>query len=854
MDVSFRLAAVALIGLAAASPAFAQQSADVSIEADPAQATEWTVDERVWGKFFEPNGRDAYPGLYAQHLSNSSLEEWFHYGNQPWQTRTSVLFRGVEEQDGLAYPWEPTTASGIVRFNQPDDDPVHGGSHQRVAFVTSSSRGGVKQRTALPHRRTLTYDVAFSARAESLDSVVVELKPTGKEPIRESKKAVPLTSSWQRDTLSFTLPRASGDCYVADGGTCSPSGKYTLRFTASADGARANLDLDWMTLIPDDAVRGKYNPTTISLLKRFNVLSLRWGGNWMSAYQWQDGIGPVRERPVRHNLAWGGLEHNYLGTAEFLELCELVGAEPQLNAPFNMDGEYPDVTPEEAANWVEYVNGSTDTEMGRLRAQHGHPEPWNVTNWQVGNESYGGYQPGHPDGGPEAYGRGMKQYAEAMKAVDSDINLIAAGADPLYRDYNGQAWNRALLRYAGDVIDGIDIHRYVNGVARDDKRDRWTRNEYLTALVAFPTMFEDIMGRLRDAAEEFGYPNMTIDVGEWNLGPANAGQEGWPIPNYPTMANAAFDAGMYNAFIRQGEVVRYAHQRDNTLYYRPFPVDFKAVPPGNYTFQFYAEPFDDPAENQWNRLPLDVSGPSFSISTGPEDANRFPVRWIGWENNPNRTSDPFTGPYVDASAIVTEGRDSAYVFLVNRDLQSSRSVRVQLAGEWEAEGETVGTIRQRSTGGGPFARQFAWGESPPFLNPQAFEVTEQSVSVAEDNGVRMTMQPAAVARLAYDLNKGTDTDEAASHPAKWGLRAPYPSPVRAGRAATVEYGVAVAGAQVQLALFDARGRRVRTVESIAHGSGWHRTRISTRGLASGTYFVHMKAGPVTKTTPLIVVR
>lgn len=812
----------------------AAQETPVSVAVDPSLASEWTVDARIFGKFFEPNGRDAYPGLYAQHLSNSSLEEWYHLRDQPWQTRTSILFRDTDEHSGLAYPWEPT---GDASYNQLADDPAHGSEYQQV-FLINQARGGLFQRTALPHYRTLGYDVTFSARGEFIDSLDVILF-SGDRQAGVDTQRVALAASWKRDTLHFDLGAAEGPCYQADGSVCSPSGIYTVQFEATGVGAIASFDLDWVTLIPDDAPLGKYNPTTIDWLQRFNVVSIRWGGNWMSAYEWEHGIGPIEDRPVTNNIAWGGLEHNYLGTAEFLELCELAGVEPLLNVAFNYDGNPPETTPEEAADWVEYVNGSTDTEMGALRAAHGYPEPWNVKLWQVGNETYGGYQSGHTD--EVDYAQKIREYSAAMRGVDPSITFIAAGVDPLYRDYgpgNDQrpTWNQTLLDIAGDVIDGIDIHRYVRGTVDDNRRNNmYEPMEYAQVMVAFPTQYEDIMQILRSDAEQRGYPDMKIEVGEWNLQPQVSA--GWPRPDYPKMSHAAFTAGMYNAFIRQGDVVRYTYQRDNTLFYRPFPIDFRAINPAQYTMEFYADPFIDEPDN-WNHLPLVMDGPTFFMARGSI-----------------RQQDTPDVPYVDGAAIISIDRSRAHVFLVNRDLDDSYTVTLSLPNEWIASDGRVPIIRQESTGG-PFTAQWAWSLEPPFINNTAFEVTRDTLGWIMNpgmggGGASLDMEPTSIVRIDLQLAEHTAVEDPALA-GRWRLNAPYPSPTSTASSVTIEYETART-TDVQLVLYDALGREVRRLAQAHEPAGVHRREVSTSGLAAGTYFLRMKAESITITRPLTVV-
>lgn len=198
---------------------------------------------------------------------------------------------------------------------------------------------------------------------------------------------------------------------------------------------------------------------TVELLKELDIPVLRWpGGCFADDYHWEDGVGPVEDRPVVPIVNWGGLEPNYVGTNEWLRFCELADVEPYLTVPFwSVTG------PEEAAKWVEYVNGSTDTEMGALRTEHGYPEPWDVTWWGIGNEVWGDFQVGNTDA--KSYAEEYEAYHDAMRAVDPDSRLDASAMDPWLRTvhdgsyvdrHEGEqpVWNDILFEHAPDELEG----------------------------------------------------------------------------------------------------------------------------------------------------------------------------------------------------------------------------------------------------------------------------------------------------------------------------------------------------------------------------------------------------------------
>jgi alpha-N-arabinofuranosidase len=130
-------------------------------------------------------------------------------------------------------------------------------------------------------------------------------------------------------------------------------------------------------------------------LERMNLSIMRFGGNFFSGYRWMDGVGPKQDRPARHDLAWNRITQNQFGTNEFIQLCRALNVEPYLNVNGG------DGSMREAADWVEYCNGTGDTALANLRRKHGFEEPHNVKYWGIGNEVDGDWQIGYKT--PEEY-------------------------------------------------------------------------------------------------------------------------------------------------------------------------------------------------------------------------------------------------------------------------------------------------------------------------------------------------------------------------------------------------------------------------------------------------------------------
>ena len=188
----------------------------------------------------------------------------------------------------------------------------------------------------------------------------------------------------------------------------------------------------------------------VDALKKLKVPNLRWpGGCFADTYHWKDGIGPKEKRPTMVNTWWGGVtEDNSFGTHDFLNMCELIGAEPYLSANVGSG------TVQEVTEWVQYVNFNGISPMSSLRKANGREKAWNVKFWGVGNEAWG-------CGGnmvPEFYANVYRQYATFMTNYDNTNKIfrIASGANS--SDYN---WTEVLMRdIPHNMLEGVALHHY----------------------------------------------------------------------------------------------------------------------------------------------------------------------------------------------------------------------------------------------------------------------------------------------------------------------------------------------------------------------------------------------------------
>ena len=264
--------------------------------------------------------------------------------------------------------------------------------------------------------------------------------------------------------------------------------KFPLRYTAAADTDDATLEITGtgtgsfhvgaVSLMPADNIEG-FRPEVISALKqlRFGVLRFP-GGNFVSSYEWRHGIGEMDERPPIFDAVWHALQPNDVGTDEFLTLCRLLGVDPYITVNAGFGDAW------SARELVEYTNGAATTPMGKWRAANGHPAPYSVKFWGIGNEPWGDYQMGSMS--LPQFELKHNMFAKEMRKVDPSIKLIAGGAMPdvmegadQARRINGQYvpdylsaadWTGQMLLNCLDNIDMVSEHYYASGTQHTDMK------------------------------------------------------------------------------------------------------------------------------------------------------------------------------------------------------------------------------------------------------------------------------------------------------------------------------------------------------------------------------------------------
>lgn len=202
-----------------------------------------------------------------------------------------------------------------------------------------------------------------------------------------------------------------------------------------------------------------FRTDVIKLINELDVPVVRYpGGNFVSGYNWEDGVGPVEERPARLELAWGVTEPNKFGTNEFMRWCKKAKTSPMMAVNLGTRG------PEEARQLVEYCNHPSGTKYAELRRSHGYDDPWGVKLWCLGNEMDGHWQMGAKTA--YEYGRTANEAAKLMKWVDPSIETVLSGSSNRHMKSFGD-WEATTLDLAYDNVDYVSLHQYYDNKTGD---------------------------------------------------------------------------------------------------------------------------------------------------------------------------------------------------------------------------------------------------------------------------------------------------------------------------------------------------------------------------------------------------
>jgi len=377
------------------------------------------ISKHIYGHFLEHLGRCIYGGIWAEMLANRKF--WGIGGD------ARVDHRVVPK-------WKPAGISKAVRYDHDNTVFYSGGQSQRIDLLRESKSWCGLVQQGLHVKRNMKYVGRLVFRTRNFEGQLRVRLRVGSDKKVQVKRRPHANSRWSTWKFDLTPYFSSKKCEF----------KIEVRGTG-------RIWLGAVSLKPSDNVHG-FRRDVVELARGLKPANLRWpGGNFVSGYNWRDGIGDPDRRPTRLDAAWGGFEYNDVGTDEFIQFCKLIGADPYICANAGLG------TAQEAADWVEYCNGDpVKTTMGRLRATNGHRKPYSVRFWGIGNEMFGYWQMGHVD--VETFARRTVQFARKMKAVDPSVVLVGTGGEDYDDPYPG--WDEQFLPVAGTYLSLLSYHQY----------------------------------------------------------------------------------------------------------------------------------------------------------------------------------------------------------------------------------------------------------------------------------------------------------------------------------------------------------------------------------------------------------
>lgn len=463
-------------------PVSAGEAAGATVKVTDEPESPAPISPWIYGNFVEFLDHHVQ-GMRAQMLDDVSFEgilppsEWCY-----WQTDKDVYDR----------PWIPTGLGGDGAVDRVNEGAFNGGWCYRLSVPTSPGLGiGIRQR-GLCLRKGGKYTLSFYLRQEDLDGPIRATLGHDYGPFVSAYAVTDftgVTGEWRKHTA------------VLEPDTDDDDAELSIRVAS-----RGTVWVDQVTLVPDDNIKG-WRRDVVDSVRALKPNCLRFGGSAVIAYDWTKGIGDPDKRVPFPNWPWGRMEPNDVGIDEFLQFCELVDAEPLVCASYNVG------SAADAAAEVEYCNGPADSEWGSRRAANGHPEPYGVKLWQVGNEQAG-----------EEYEQRLPDYCRAMLAADPTIELLTA--------------------FPSDgVIEGTkDLVRYV------------CPHYYSTSI---PWMVADIRAQREHLRRLAPGRNIRIGVTEWN---GTAGDWGPARAMMATQSNALYCARVLHTFQRNSDLVAMANR------------------------------------------------------------------------------------------------------------------------------------------------------------------------------------------------------------------------------------------------------------------------------------------------------
>jgi len=392
-------------------------------------------------------------------------------------------------------------------------------------------------------------------------------------------------------------------------------------------------------------------------IRNLSVPIIRYpGGNFVSGYNWLDGVGPKKDRPRVLDRAWNTLETNQFGINEYVTWCRAVGTEPLIGTNFGTG------TPETTVALLEYCNVNQGTKWSDLRRAHGYEAPHNIKYWCLGNEMDGPWQIGHI---PAAeYGRKARDAAQQMRTVDPSVKLIACGSSsnsmPTYIE-----WDRQVLEECYDQVDAISLHRYY-GNAEETGGD--TR-KYLALNLDMDRQIEEIIA-VCDLVRGHKRSNKTLwlSFDEWNVWyRARSGKDvdgerqvaPHLLEEVYNLEDALVVGGLLNTLLRRSNRVRVACLAQLVNVIAPLMTNADGVLRQTIYYPYaWALKYARGSALDLSTESAAYEVPDLRRQPYPEGANIARV------------------PYLDVAGTIDEPGKTATLLILNRDLEKARELEV----------------------------------------------------------------------------------------------------------------------------------------------------------------------------------
>jgi alpha-N-arabinofuranosidase len=527
------------------------------------------ISKYIYGQFIEHLGRCIYGGIWAEMLEDRK----FFYPVDGEAPAWEMFKPGNRSYDGEGHPYEllvrsPWMIIGPKQSVRMVSAGAYVGEHTpEITLPAKDAPAGLMQeRLGLVAGRQYTGRVVL-AGAPTAGPIEVSLVWGGGATMRQTVVIDKITGEYTKFPLRFRAESST------DNGR--------LEIVARGSGS---FRIGTVSLMPADNIYG-WRADTLALLKELNSPVYRWpGGNFVSGYNWRDGIGEPDKRPPRKNPAWKGIEHNDVGIHEYMALMREIGAEPYVAVNTGLADETA------AAQEVEYLNGSTSTPLGKLRAQNGHPEPFGVKWFAVGNEMYGNWQLGNIP--LEQYVQKHNRVVEAMRKIDSGVQPVGVGSVG--------RWSEQMLTQCAGFMSLISEHLY------------WQNRPDLAAHVAqVPAQIRKVAEAHREYRRRLpslAGKDIRIAMDEWNYwyGPNDFGELG---VRYFVQDGLGMAAGLHE-FFRNSDIyfmANYAQTVNVIGAIKTTPVSAEMETTG-LVLELYRQRFGvTPVEVTGVPAPLDVS-------------------------------------------------------------------------------------------------------------------------------------------------------------------------------------------------------------------------------------------------------